>query len=377
MLAAVRASLGKKACPWPPGHIHTRARDEVQSFIQNLGAGWAGGSAGTPLALIREDFVGGLLGGSKHRKLAEVARSAAWSQHQEWHVVGGLHSNNVVAAVQALRCAGKQAIVHATSTHRPKQLHGNALLLHMMLPPSRIRDIHSPDPACTVSALIAGVAREAASVLGGAVGCLDPQLADQPIVWEGCLQPAGLRGAASLVQSIPPALLSGSRAHVCLDVGTGCSLGGLVAALASRPAPPPTLHGITLASDTPALRRIALAASREVGPTRWPVVWHAPGAPPTDSVPSALNVFTHSPASGRAFGSVPASVARWAVTLARSCGVLADPVYTAKLLQCVAELQGHWPEQGSWAAVHGGGGCALLGHTAAMQRAVAWADSTP
>ena len=375
--------------------------------------------------ILRTDLQGGLFAGTKTLKLQSILNSTNVPLKAPWWVVGSLQGNHVVSAVSAIRQAVPHAPVRVVALGRsaqtgdpPTQYQGNELLLRMLVPAEDIfsmRGLLGAQAAslCAPRAAIRDAAKAAQTGstslemgANGAICSFNAAHSSLPIVWEGGAQPAGVRGAASLAPMVLQGLASmrcgatqteahrGSQdvqEHVAIDAGTGCTAASLVAQLALDGATALAIH-VVLVAGTPEgfkhMLRLAVAelcsdasaclSSLELHDHTESAAPHAAADPTTGAHhkrAAKLHVHLHRPPTAKSFGSVNSTAAKSAVALSRATGVLLDPVYTSKLLQTVLHLQDTeaWQSKQQlqrWLVVHGGGAGGLLGHAAALSKAV-------
>ena len=331
--------------------------------------------------LVRADLQGGLFSGSKTHKMHEVmqmylcANPSTAQLEQPWVVVGGAASNSLVAATHHLRRKGIEvhAAILGIKAQAAASASPNFSLLRLLLPPRQMHWLQEAggsalpgDGGAAVRAALAG------SLPNAAVGHLSSY--GDPVVWEGCLQPGGIVGAGTLLPSIPD-----GPCNVVVDAGTGATAAGLAGAMASSPAHVgSTLHIVQVAGSMSGLLQVLGCGLDLFG--SGPVPVHPPGEWGREVQKgnhAPLHIFLHRPQVGASFGSVPSTVVRASVTLARQVGVLADPVYTAKLLHSTAEMQACAPQTAAaqpWYVVHEGGSLALVGHEARLHKAARQLD---
>ena len=372
--------------------------------------------------ILRTDQHGGLFAGTKGMKLDAILAPHSAYTHCAWWVVGSPHGNHAVSTVAAIRQRFPSSAVRVvalgrtppTSSTVHSQLQGNELLLRMLVPDCDIIPVGDllqapldtlcpPQLAIRQAAQAASDSTEGPGGLGanGVVCSFDQQHCALPVVWEGGAQPAGVRGAAVLASWALQGLQSMQQGensaptndHIAMDSGTGCTAAAVAVQLAllgrqGRHTRPPSLHVVLVAGSVAGFKRMLghaageLAAHEDVHDLLR-VHDCTAGAPTASSRPDApaVDVFLHHPPSAKSFGAVNASVAKAAVRLSRSTGVLLDPVYTSKLLQTVVQLQQSSthdelcaPQR--WLVVHGGGAGGLLGHAAALSKAIETLDAT-
>ncbi len=414
-------------------HSHVNKNYSNLPFVTKISNDYDGHAiTGRNTAILRTDLVGGLLAGTKTYKLDAILSSKPEDkQPKTWWVVGSPRGNHVVTAVAALRQRLPFARVRVLALGRPpsasstEDLQGNELLLHMLLPQADIvpsRDFLLGDAArwgpaeaalATVLRATSGNSNPTNAVgINGTVCSFEKEHEELPIIWEGGAQPGGVRGAASLApildtiaqnKASTAQTAAGSLLNIAMDAGTGCTAAAVAVQLAlimrqraitdgDSANTGVHLHVVLVAGSPEGFEQMLHQAASVLAPqsslrgvmscirlvdaSSTPSRIMGGGAQEMDPL---LSVTLHRPSTARSFGAVNSTVASACVQLARSTGVLCDPVYTSKLLFTVSQLQreaatrspGH---ASSWLVVHGGGAGGLLGHSAALSKAVQQID---
>jgi len=133
-----------------------------------------------------------------------------------------------------------------------------------------------------------------------------------------------------------------------MDAGTGLSV-AVVQAMLARESPQTHLHIVSMA-DSPAQY---LEKYHQV--THWIENLYSITIPPYHQFQ------VYRPYTARAFGSVNTTVRAYCQSLARTEGVLTDPVYSAKLFMNAQHIIARDKLQGNVLVIHSGGGTGLMG----------------
>lgn len=265
--------------------------------------------------------------GSKIRKLATLIPALASQQRPVW-LAGGLNSNSIIAAAPLLQEAG---LCYRVLTPRYHKLYANGILACQILAPDQIKTVL---PAALAPALAA--LRRLASA------------GQLTLIEEGLDHPAAYEGAASLAAD----LRRNEQAqgldirHVFVDSGSGLMAAGLIAGdlrLGIRR----HYHIVLAAGSEAQLYRQLAHVTAHIRPTAG------------EAALRALPISFYRPLSGRSFGSTPAAVWDTIRQVARSEGVLLDPIYTAKTFQVLEQQAPRLA--GTKVMVHSGGTGSLAG----------------
>jgi len=276
------------------------------------------------------------LGGSKVRKFASLLPFLLKERFDEVWVVGGAYSNAVAGLSLLLRQAAlpyRLVLRGAADQYQPV---GNHLLIRLSTPldqcdwvarsvwPHVLKNIHQQAEAERQRGRRIYIIEEGATVEPAAPGCAtlfadllrnEEQLG---CPFDHILLDAGTGMTAAVLLLIDAWVGSGRQFHVLLTAGDAESF-----------------HAV--------LERFRLALGQWLGET----------------LPLPVRFELHAPA--KPFGRVSASdLARsryWAATE----GIIADPVYTAPLLDWAADVVTSWRLSGTIGVLHGGGGTGLFG----------------
>lgn len=284
---------------------------------------------GNSVFIKREDEVGYALSGGKLRKFASLIPFLKREGFQQVIVIGGSHSNQVLAAVQLLRQAGLGFQLFLKEGHHEGP--GNGFLIEMLVPRSEWTVIGSkawPD----VEALAHDFAAS--------------QTEKTFVLPEGAWCPEALGGSLSLGKEI---LEQGEFDHVLLEAGTGLSAIGLLISLAMSPQPP-AVHVLLMAMEAEEFGQ-RLATAMEWTRQHYPQ-W----------VPDDLPAYkTYRPENAKAFGSVNTTIIKSILESARKYGILTDPIYSGKLFLEAERILASEPIEGNILLIHSGGQSSLPG----------------
>ncbi len=283
-----------------------------------------------PVDLLREDECSFGMSGSKRRKLASLLPWLRDRGIQKVGVVGGVHSNHVVGLLQALRewgCSIRLFLLESKSNTK----RGNAFLLDLLSHQDEIewipRDQWVELPAYTDAWANAQPEKTFVVPEGGA--CLPALIGAStlPLTW--------MRSGEGLDYD-----------HVWMDVGTGFAAATTML-MAARVGLRSHFHLVQVAGN----EEDFLVMCRQAADW-WQEVF-------AESAPVWPTFHLYKPPTAKAFGAVNAKVWQQVRQLAQREGVLADPVYTAKLFLTAQQVI---PQQrGKVLMVHGGGGTGLMG----------------
>ncbi|MDP5172516.1 MAG: hypothetical protein NWR72_19905 [Bacteroidia bacterium] len=277
-------------------------------------------------SVMREDESGFGISGSKRRKLASLIPWILTERFDTVAIIGGSNSNHVVAAAQALleHGLGVQAFL---LKGREGPLTGNAFLIDALIPEEKIIWIDRENWKEVAQTATTWAAQQPQRVF---------------VLPEGGFCEAALPGAATLPLGLDPSQFD----HLWMDAGTGLSA---IASLLMIGRTSWKLHThVVLMAGTAEEFVVQLDRASQW----WETIFEE-AAP----LPGAYSL--HVPVTARSFGAVNATVWEEVRRLAREEGILADPVYTAKLFLTARELIPHYA--GRHLIVHGGGGTGLMG----------------
>lgn len=280
--------------------------------------------------ILREDESGFGMSGSKRRKMASIVPWLLEQEASQLAIIGGANSNHVVTAIQACRERGIRPVAFLLEGREgPKK--GNAFLTGLLLEEDDIHWIHRSE-------------WEEVERLAGTWA--DGQNLKTLVLPEGGSCAAALPGAATLPLSWADENGHCPFEHVWMDSGTGISA---IAAMlmCGKLEWDLTLHVVMMAGDEAFfLNQISTVQSW------WEEVFD-------EVAPTPCRYQLHIPPTAKSFGSVNATIWKEVRRIAREEGILADPVYTAKLFTTAREEI--FRIRGKHLLVHGGGGTGLMG----------------
>ncbi|MEM7659420.1 MAG: pyridoxal-phosphate dependent enzyme [Bacteroidota bacterium] len=281
----------------------------------------------------REDESGFGISGSKKRKYASLLPYLERSGVQLVGIVGGDRSNHVIGLLQLLRerQIPTQLFLKAGSETR---LSGNRLLLDLLTEESDITWVADTSGA----ALFQAVSQQ-----------LQKQSDQYFLVPEGGSCQEALPGACSLILDIQrnEEALGATFDHICMDAGTGLSAAALL--LTNHYLQRPTqIHIVQMAGQAGEMEQMIRQAHQ------WA---HELGLP----IPMPPSPNIQLPSTAKSFGRVNASVKGMVRHLARQYGILAEPLYVAKLFLSFQQLAYFQQLKGRILLIHSGGGTGMMG----------------
>ena len=291
-------------------------------------------SFSTPQATVyikREDESAFGISGYKKRKFASLIPHLITGEFEEILLIGGSHSNHIVAAVQLLKEHNLPYKLFLKKSHSAEN-NGNKFLLSLLTQAEDICWVDSQDWH--------KVEKIAYQSIGSSKSMLIPE--------GGFCSPA-IPGLCTLWEDIMLNQKSSQLNfdHIVMDAGTGLSAAVVEAVLSLYPSPP-QFHIILMAdSETDYLQKY-----RQV--TRWFEQIFG-------NSPKASSAKLYRPFTARAFGSVNAQVRKFCQYMAHEEGVLCDPIYAAKMFLQAKHMIEEGLLSGSTLLVHSGGGTGLMG----------------
>lgn len=282
----------------------------------------------------REDESGFGISGCKKRKYASLIPWLLQENIQRVALIGGARSNHVVSLLQLLREYRIDVQLFLKKNHA-SVFQGNQLLLHLLAEPEEIYWMNSQSWS-----EVEHIAHE--------------QLAGSPdkytVIPEGGTCAPALAGACSLMLDIVrnERELGQTFDHIIMDSGTGM-MAGATCLTHQWLEHPSRIHVVLMAGNE------SYFASQLSLFHQWASVWMdvAQTAPPHPDL--------YYPDSARSFGSVNKSVLHEVRHLARTEGILSDPIYTAKLFSRARTIVKDQDLKGNVLIVHSGGGTGLMG----------------
>lgn len=282
--------------------------------------------------LKREDESGFSSSGCKKRKYASLLPWLKSEKYERVVAIGGPFSNHIPSLVQLLRERNIRSHLVLKASHQTT-LRGNALLIRLLTPDDQID-------------WISAAKWKEAEVLAQEIA----QSRNAYVVPEGAFCEGALPGACTLMLDI---MRNESETglhfdHIFTDSGSGMTAGAL--ALMNEILGRSTqIHIVLTAGDESFFREQGDRLAN----------WMTPFVPSRVSFPT--NIRLHPPVTARSFGSVNATVLKETIRLARESGILADPVYTTKLLMTARAVIETRNLKGNVLIIHGGGGTGLMG----------------
>lgn len=292
---------------------------------------------GLQLYLKRDDEAGGLTAAGKLRKYASLLPSLTAQGISHAAIIGSTNSNNLVGLAQLLLERGIRPVPFVLEGHHEGQ---NAFFLKLLVPQTDwVQVTRAAWPQVQQQA---EAWQEAMRTQGHA----------PTVIPEGCWTPAALPGAMTLAADIHAhaQALGQAFAHVWMDAGTGMGAIGLALGWAAETAQPePQLHVVPMAGSAAAFTERWMEACQ----------WINQSTHLQNNMPIQL----HFPSMAKAYGSISAGLLKAIVEMARTHGVLCDPIYNAKLFAtCAAWLSAHPEVQGNVLLIQSGGSHVLPGY---------------
>lgn len=279
--------------------------------------------------ILREDESGFGISGTKRRKLASLIPWLKKERIDQVAVIGGANSNHVVAVVQALNEA-KIQVQGFLLEGRDGPKRGNAMLTSLLLSEEKVTRISRADWPEVEQTAAEWAAEQAGKVY---------------VIPEGGNCPHALPGVATVALAWVGRESSPPFEHVWLDAGTGLTAAAAIL-MSGALGWQGTIHVVLVAGDAS-----SFLAELELASTWWEECFRQ------DSL--RCDYLLHVPPTAKSFGAVNATLWEEVREIAREEGILADPVYTAKLFLTMKEQMGEFV--GKHLLVHGGGGTGMMG----------------
>ncbi|WP_043873712.1 pyridoxal-phosphate dependent enzyme [Legionella massiliensis] len=272
----------------------------------------------------RDDELGCGISGSKMRKYASLMPYLMKERIRRLIIIAGHQSNNLLAALQMAREFQLEVTAFLIQA-RNLELQGNYKLSRLFLDEEDIVWVNREDWP-QVEALADNYLKTLA----------EPGF----VLSEGASVPAAMPGALSLANDI---LLNEQEAgiqfqHIFVDAGTGFSAAALIKGL-SELNHPAEIHVLLLADDE-TIFRSKLAT------------W-------IKQIPSHTHCFY--PDTAKSFGAVNQTIKLEIKRLAKDEGLLADPIYSAKLFYSARNYIEAKQLMGNILIIHSGGALSLAG----------------
>ena len=294
------------------------------------------------LWVLRDDELGGFWG-TKFRKYAAITKYCHENQISQVIATGGINSNNLAAAALLCAEAGIQVTAFAVADHDDTvgPSRGNRMLLRTVLAPEQLILVPREDKSkinglmrqraddCTGRGIKSLILEEGGGCTAAVAGCLT--LADDV-----------LRNRVEWPEGARPD-------HVFIDSGTALSAASLAAGLCKAGGDRTTkLHIVQMAGFE---EQVHQAFDEWVTPTTG-VTWY--------DVAHFVRVYR--PMSPRSYGATSAELFEFIRYMARTHGILTDPVYSAKLFMRAFDLIKGQNCKGRILLVHTGGISGLMGY---------------
>lgn len=284
----------------------------------------------------RDDELSFGVSGTKLRKHASIIPSLKQQGIEEVVVIGGAHSNNVLSAAQTL--TENNIRITPFLLGPPTRKLGNAKLFALFVDDNEIHWIARSQWANCED--LANNYAEERRARGRRVFVLP----------EGAHHQLALPGSLSLlVDILRNERESGVRFdHLFIDAGTGMVAQSLIAGAAAL-GEKKTFHVVLLAGSCKefqaGLSRVVQYAEAFLG----------------ISLSSLPDYHMHYPATAKSFGSTNKAIFEEIKRIAREDGILADPVYSAKMFLTARQTIFDKILEGNILLIHSGGGLALAG----------------
>ncbi|MEM6262796.1 MAG: pyridoxal-phosphate dependent enzyme [Bacteroidota bacterium] len=291
------------------------------------------GQPQTPVWVKREDEAGFGISGCKKRKYASLIPYIQQQGYEEVLMIGGAHSNHVVGFLQLILEKGWKPHLLLKQAHGA-QNKGNGFLRNLLFPSDRVIWLTSRDWKRV---------HEIATIYA------QQQVGRVFVLPEGGNHPAAFPGAATLAWDI---LRNETEAgfkfdHIFIDAGSGFMAASLFLGLQWL--------------QHPAKVHILLTAGTEQSTSELIHDLHPYAKDILQEFDLMGEPQFHEPTTARAFGSINATIKQEVVHIARTHGILADPIYTAKLFYAVRKQIESGDITGKVLVIHSGGGTGLMG----------------
>lgn len=282
----------------------------------------------------REDETGFGISGCKIRKYASILPFLQEHGYREVVLIGGASSNHIASMLQLLNEYNIHAHLFLKSTHQ-QELKGNGLLRYLLAEDSQIMWIKSEDW---------GRVEELAKSF------IDTRKNKIYLIPEGgSCQPA-LAGACTLMMDIYQNEEKSGVAfdHIWIDSGTAMMAGSLclMNQFLERQS---NIHVVLNAGDRAYFTHQLLSQ----------IKWFE------ELTSFRLKTFPrfhlYKPETARSFGSVNRTILDYVKRMARTEGLLLDPIYTAKLFYTAQHQMTSQNLKGNTLIIHSGGGTGLMG----------------
>lgn len=294
----------------------------------------------------RDDELGFGLTGSKVRKFRTLIPALKCKKVETAILIGGAFSNNILGAVQLLIENGIVPILFLLGDSN-SDLNGTHLMIRLLVAKASIRWISRKDWA-QVTALAENYAFELAKEGRFAV-----------VIPEGSVLPEAIPGSVTLALDI---IRNENEEKIVfdrifLDAGTGFQ--AAMTMLAYAWLEKTVRFSIVLMADSQVVFNQKLKEYHLLF-EKWL----------NEKVPFPVDYELILPETAKSFGSVNASVIETVIDLARTEGILTDPIYSAKLFNAARRQIANKDYRGNSLIVHSGGGIALTGFQSMMAKKI-------
>lgn len=298
--------------------------------------GYIAPAPGRSIFLKRDDELSSGITGSKYRKYASLIHYLGKNKYDEALLIGSAQSNNITGLAQLLN---EHKIPYRLMLLESNEsiLRGNLLWMHMLCDMSQVIWVKREDwPAVNT------LAKNWAEASGKSIF----------VVKEGCSVAEALPGAMTLAADI---IRNGMKKetsfnHIFIDSGSGTTAIGLLLGLSLAGVKDTQVHITLIAGTEDEFRQQFERLIKE-----YEQLEHISIAI------SAPEFQFHLPVMSPSFGSITTQVLKESLSIARTEGVLADPVYTAKHFATAKHTIEKENLQGNILIIHTGGALGLSG----------------
>ena len=293
------------------------------------------------LFIKREDELSSGIAGSKFRKYASLIPFLKKENFDEVIVIGGMNSNNIVAAMQLLREFSIKAkfLIHQSYVAAPI---GNELWTRMLLHKKIIEYISSEEwknVNSIADEYLSGKAREGKKIF---------------ILREGGSVLEAIPGAMTLALDIlrNEEMNGITFKNIFVDSGTGTTAMGLIIAMEYLGMNDREVH-ITLIAGTQEEFEKNLQYFRE----------RISELLKTEKCTLAIKVHFHKPSVSAGFGKVNEAIIQKTISIAKQEGILMEPVYSVKHFMVMEDVLDKGGMEGDALFIYNGGALGLTGFT--------------
>ena len=327
---------------WPASNLQLSSRITPLRFTHDSIADFPVHDPNRSIWVLRDDELGGFWG-SKYRKYASIRQHCLNENISNVICTGGINSNNLAAAAILLGEIGVKVTAFAVEDHAAAALPstGNRLILKTALPPEQLVLV----PRSERDSASQRMEELAKKLLEDGKKCLVLQEGG------GCLAavPGSLTLADEVLRPRPEWPDNRIPEHILIDSGTGLTAASLAAALVLKKANHLTkIHVVQMAGFEEQLENAVTTWVEPVTGVSWAQIM------------SFLRVYR--PLSPRSYGATSTELFSFIQNMARTHGILTDPVYSAKLFLRAFDLIKGQNLKGKIVIVHTGGISGLLGY---------------